>query len=196
MNKRARFGFLALVSLLSATAFGAEPGSADSIERLFVRAKGGLSMYSKLDPVTSAFGVGLDIGYLHRCGFGLTGMAKLNFSSSDSTTSGGANTSADVKSHFLGLAPTYSVTRGNAYLSFGIGVGSFGYSGQTTTVVSNVATYGESSESRFALAPTFQVDIGLGSTLFLNLGATYIVTLGKSPHFADFSPMAGLGLNF
>ena len=189
--------------LLASVSFVAPVFAADShedpspsISRIFLRAKGGLAMYSKLDPVTSAFGVGLDIGYLHRCGFGLTGMAKMNFSSSDSSNQGGVNTSAEVKTHFLGLAPTYAVSRGNTYLSFGLGIGSYGYSASSTTVVANVSSFSEDSESRFALAPTFQADFGLGESFFLNLGATYIVTLGKSPHFADFSPMAGLGLNF
>lgn len=177
-------GLLALSFLVSGSALSAE------VDTIFVRAKFGNSYFSGLDPVGSALGVGLDLGFRAASGFGLTGIAKLGFE--ETSYQGSANSS--VMTRFFGIAPTYSATKGAATLTFGLGFGTYAltskFGGGSGIPSSEVST------SRLGIAPLVQADFAVSSSISLNIGTTYLVSLGKKPNFGEFLPMAGIGFMF
>ncbi len=166
------------------------PALADETETIFVRAKFGNSYFSSLDPVSSALGVGLDLGFRTAGGFGLTGMAKLGFDGSKYDGTGDLT----VQTRFFGIAPTYSVTKGAAILTFGIGVGTYALTSQYR--VGYNASPTKVSTSRLGIAPLVQADFALSSSISLGVGTSYLVSLGKKPNFSEFLPMAGIGFLF
>lgn len=177
----ARVGLFFMGVILAGDATAAE------VEQIFVRAKAGYSIFSKLDPVSSAFAVGLDLGFRSASGFGVTGVAKLGLEGNAYQSGIFGSGTTRAKTRFLGIVPTYSVTKGVATLSFGLGLGTYAL---TTNSGSDVTT------SRFALAPEFQADFAITQCMFLNIGASYITSLGKEPNFGEFLPMAGIGFQF
>ncbi len=174
--------------------------NAAETDTIYVRAKAGPSFYSNVDPVSSVFGLGLDLGFRTASGFGLAGMAKLNFlGSAQDTSSPNVTIRTEVKSLFLGVIPSYSVNKGIATISFGLGIGVLSVTTQTDTFInspSSTSSSPETSKSRFALAPSIDVDFDIISGLFANVGVQYVASFGESPKPSFISPMAGVGYRF
>jgi len=191
-----------IVSLFALSIFSASlPSEASETDTLLVRAKAGPSFYSNVNPVTSTFGVGLDLGFRNVNGLGLAGAARLNFlGSGQDEVNSNTTVRTEVKSLFLGIIPSYAVSKGIATLSFGLGLGVLSLTTQTDTFVtlptSSTSSTPETTKSRFAIAPTFEMDFAIASGLFANVGAQYIVGLGDSPKPGIISPMVGIGYNF
>lgn len=166
---------------------------AADVDTLFIRAKAGPLFLSKTEPVTSDFGVGLDLGFRNVSGFGIAGMARMGFGATEYVYTGSSNTSntsVEVQTMFLGAIPSYSVNKGIATLSFGLGIGGF-------TVKTEIGTSANrDSKTRLALVPSFDLDLALGAGLLFNIGIQHIATLGSSPHAGATIPMAGFGYNF
>lgn len=166
---------------------------AADVDTLFIRAKAGPLYLSKTDPVTSDFGVGLDLGFRNASGFGIAGMARMGFGGEEYIATASniySSTTYHVESMFLGAVPSYSVSKGIATLSFGLGIGGF----TVKTEINNTAN--RSSYTRLAVVPSFDLDLALGAGLIFNLGIQHIASLGSSPHAGATIPMAGLGYNF
>ena len=110
--------------------------------------------------------------------------------------------SIEIKSLFLGVIPSYSVVKGIATLSFGLGAGVLVVNTQSKThITSNFGpseslSTPETSKSKLALAPTIEIDFEIASGFFANAGVQYIISFGTSPKPSFISPMAGLGYRF
>lgn len=185
----------ALVLSMSSALIFASTALAADVDQIFLRLKAGPQFFSSLDPVSSSVALGIDIGFRAVNGFGVSGVARYGLSGdSTKSDSSGNYTYASATTRFLGVAPTYSVVKGAGTLSFGLGLGSYAISTDARTSANSFHT--TTSTSRLAIAPEFQIDIALGAAVALNIGAQYIIALGNSPHYGEFTPMIGLGFQF
>lgn len=168
-------------------------------DQIFVRAKAGPTFYSGVDPVTSGFGLGLDMGFIFPSGFGLVASGIINPQSSGYVYGGTSGTSSTsyLQSLFLGIGPTYSINKGIATISFGLGLGMLSTTAHSTTSDSTTSTTTASTTtSRLAIAPNVQVDLEIASGISGNIGIQYIAGFGDSPKPSMVSPMAGIGYKF
>jgi hypothetical protein len=181
---------LALVPVFLVSA----PVRAEEVESIYFRVKAGPQYFSGLSPVSSAIGVGLDLGYRTAGGFGVHGMARLGFNGETDTSSAVTSYPIDrAKTRFLGVAPGFAVTKDSTRLSFALGAGAYTVSNeQTISTGSSTAIVGPFTTTRFGLAPTIDIDFALGSSVGFTLGISYVTSVGSKPHFSEFTPMAGL----
>lgn len=196
MTKNNKVGS-ALLVLAAGMIFNSTSQAADT-DTIYIRATGGPSFYSNLEPVSSAIGVGLDLGFRSQSGFGLAAMTKLNFMAdgrTEITTSDSSRT--EIKALFFGVNPHYAVTKGIATLSFGLGVGALSVTDQVDyfTTPSSPSSP-ERTRTRFALAPNVGADFDIYSGIFGSVAFQYIATRGESPKPALISTMAGVGYRF
>jgi hypothetical protein len=176
-------------ALIASSMIPLRSAQAADVDSIFVRVKAGPTFYSNFDPITSTLGTGLDLGYRAQSGFGLAASAKFNLNESEQISSG----TATSKSLVFGVEPNYSVTKGIATLSFGVGVGVLSStsdlnpnSGSDTTSTTN---------SRSALMPDVEADLDIGAGAFVNVSVQYVASFG-TPHPSFVSPMAGIGYRF
>lgn len=144
------------------------------------------------------FTLGLDLGFRAENGFGVAASAKRNFLGSGTAAIGTTSSlRTEVTSLFLGVVPSYSVTKGIATLSFGLGAGVVAVTTQVDSLGDAAAlSTPEITRSRFALAPSIDADFEIVQGLFANVSVQYVVGLGESPIPGFFAPMAGIGYRF
>lgn len=192
------FVFVPLFAVVGSVFFSTAVQAAE-VNSILVRAKAGPVFYSNVDPISSAFGFGLNLGYRANSGFGLSGIsfASLSASAQTSTNNDGSYVTSFAKSLFVGVAPSYSVSKSFVTLSFGLGVGVLSLT-QYQYVSSSTAAYTtpEQTRSRLALAPGFEMDFEITAGLFANLGVQYVAGLGESPCPSYVLPAAGFGYRF
>ena len=183
---------VALLLLPPLSAHGAE------VDAIYIRAKGGASFYTGADPISSAVpSLGLDLGYSLGNGYGASVMSQWNLTGSGEITSltmPSTTEYTELKTFFLGVAPSYSVVKDRATLTFALAGGVWMESSHL--VVRSQGSESDSSKSRFAVAPSIDVDVNMGAGVFANLGVKYIFTFGDSPRPGVLSPMAGIGYRF
>jgi hypothetical protein len=180
---------IALIVLVSAIA----PAFAESEETIFVRLKGGAGFYSNLDPISSAPGIGLDVGYRSPSGFGVTGSSFIFFEADEPIVISNSTLFQSASVKFFGIAPTYSVIKGKACISFSLAVGGLLVStGSGTNSFSIIPV----TVSEFALAPSIDADFRLTDTFSVNGGIRFIKSIGGLPNLAIISPTIGIGLVF
>jgi hypothetical protein len=163
---------------------------------MYFRVKGGASFYSNMNPITSAVGLGFDFGFKSNSGFGISAMGILNLKETGQVSILQNTVTSESSTLFLGLQPTFSITRKVVYLSFGLGLGVLNISQDVTVPGSGVSTNTNSSISKFALAPNIQLDFPLGSNFFVNAGFQYVLSFGEAPKPGFLSPMGGFSYSF
>ncbi len=189
---------LTLILALTSVTFAARYASASDGDTIFARAKMGPSLYSNIPTVSTAMGMGLDLGYRTMGGFGITGVGKVNFHCSGTDSSvPAAQVRTEVKSYFLGLSPGFSIYKGLATMTFGMAVGVFSLSTQVDTFNTASSTASpEITKSKFALMPNFDVEFEIHSGFTANVGMQYLVSFGDSPNPGILSPTIGLGYRY
>jgi hypothetical protein len=187
------------VALIAAV--GIQSARAGDIDTILVRAKAGPTFYSNVDPISSTFSTGLDIGFRAANGFGITGTGVMSFQGSGYLGSGGSSsptTKCNAKSLFLGVVPSFSVSKNVVTLTFGLGLGVLSLTQNQDVYGTGVSSYSttETTRSRFALAPSFELDIPVYSGIYANAGMQYIAAFGSSPSPSYIFPSAGVGYRF
>jgi hypothetical protein len=175
--------------------FSLAAAAADT-DQIYFRAKAGPSFYSNIDPVGTAFGLGLDLGFVSANGFGLSAMANLNFDATAWTSSGTTNIGNHAKTLFVGAGPSYTVTKGIASLTFGLNAGMLSLKRYTYTSASTLSsTSPETTETKFAIAPFVAADFHIAAGLVGTATVQYIATFGDS-HPSCVVPLGGIGYRF
>lgn len=193
---------LVSVAFVSSVAIASQapPSSSSEVEAIFVRVKGGTALYSNVDPVAYAsFALGVDLGFRTASGFGVAAAAKRNFlGSGTAELSTSRSVRTEVTSLFLGIIPSFSVTKGLATLTFGLGAGVLAVTTQVDTFDSSAPTLStpEITRSRFAVTPSIDTDFDIFEGMLASVSVRYVVGLGESPAPSFFSPMAGIGYRF
>jgi hypothetical protein len=160
------------------------------VSSISARIKAGASYYSHLDfnPNSASLGLGVDVGFKSASGFGVTAGARILQDSRAVL----ANESASINSRYFGVAPEYTLKKGNASLSANVGLGILTSTTQRTSNMNIVL----SNSSRMAIAPGLDFDVLIGGGATLNVSVQYLVSLGSKPSPWVFLPMAGIGWNF
>lgn len=162
---------------------------ADTTEAVFFRIKGGMGFYSNLNPISSAPVIGMDVGYRAPNGLGVTGTSR--FFLSQSEVSANISTEASVK--LFALTPTYSITKGKACITLGLGIG-----GALVSIGSGTVGVGQflTTVSEFVLAPSMDADFVITDSFAFNAGIQFIKSLGSQPNLAIIAPTIGAALMF
>ena len=169
--------FLVVASLLaSSVAFAADPAPFQGRDENVLRLSGTLASYSKLSPITSAYGFGVDYGSYFANGFAVIVQFRNQFSSTESTFDAGTSTNDSASARLYGFTPTYSLRSGSSRMSFGLFVGAMSISAETRTVVSTTSTTTDASKSYFAIGPSATIDYFVSNRVAISLGAIFVAT--------------------
>lgn len=167
---------------------------------IFAKAKMGPSFYLNT-PISGVVALDLSAGFISEQGWGVSGIGLVNFSGSTLAPKDAETAiKTSIQSFFLGVAPTYSVHKGGATLSFGLGLGLFSVS--TTTATVTRATEAEvqvdqyRNQPRLGIAPYIALDVTIIDNLVGTFGVQYLAGFGPSPAPSVVSPMAGIGYLF
>ncbi len=171
-----------LLSLSIATSLSSGTFAADAKE-IFLRLYVGASQIDSGSVSGSTFSTGLDLGFRLSSDFGITGL--LLATGQASTLVG--ETDIRVSTMYFGLAPTYTVAKGNARIDLGLGIG---FRNGSTKIDSTTT-----GDSAFALLPIVKFDYLIGSTFFVNAGLQYLMDFKKA-RTTVIDGSIGLGFNF
>ncbi len=175
---------LAVVMMVSTVAsFGAdsESGSSDEIT---IRLKLGGTIFSGLDPVAGGVAGGADIqlGVAERFSIGAHFV-----SGNGSRYVTGTDTESQLTS--FTVSGLYTIRRGSLAASIGPMIGALSAS---TSVNSGPSV----SDTRFALGAGAFIDMPVWGSLFVNVSAQFLYSLGSGTNFGGTSVLGGLGLRF
>jgi len=166
--------------------------NSNSEQEIILRLKGAFALASKIDPVKSVKGGGLDVDLSFTENLGITGTF-FYLVGSDSSKNTSTNLTSDVslKNLFFGVGPRYMIKKSNLRAYAGLSLGLLSVTTDLTTYfVPSSTTKTSGSATSFAYGPVFGIDFPIAGAFGLGMQIQYI----NSSKASFASAMGGFSL--